>query len=146
MALANLSATANDCYVGGSFYMMWWLAGDSSMQTGFVIADHATNDAEVIICSTSGIPFGVAALQSTVDVDTAFTDAILYSFYALHSGTVFRLGKDTTAQVIKLGDSMRRSAAVAGLIGGGALDANSHVGKYLETEDVGADKWLKVIT
>lgn len=145
MALANLSASANDTYIGGNFYMMWWLAGDALMKCGYVIADHATNDAEVIICSTSGVPFGVAALQADVDIDTLLTDGTVYGFYALHSGTALRLGWQTSGAAIRIHGAVSRSAAVAGTCVE-ARTAGATIGNTLEAEDSPADKWLNVLT
>ena len=57
MAIQELSAVAEDTYIGGNFYMMWWLAGDALHQCGYVVADHATNDTEVIVCGTMLIDY-----------------------------------------------------------------------------------------
>lgn len=145
MALANLSATANDCYIGGPFYMMWWLAGDALMKCGYIVADHATNDAEVIICGTSGIPFGVTALQDDVDIDTLLSDGTTYKFYALHAGTALRVGYEDAVKAIKLGEAMSKSATTAGTVLSGRT-AGSYVGTTLVVEDAAQNLWIEVMS
>lgn len=145
MAIQELSAVAEDTYVGGNFYMMWWNAGDALHQCGYVVADHATNDAEVIVCATSGVPYGVGALQADVDIDTAFTDGVMYQYYVLHAGTVLRIPHDADAQACLKGAAMLRSAAIAGMVEAGTT-AGVVVGYSLKTYDTCADVYLELVT
>lgn len=145
MAIQELSAVANDTYVGGNFYIMWWLAGDALHQPGYMVADHASNDAEVIVCATGGQPFAVGALPNDADIDTAFTDAKMYPYYLLHIGTALRIAHDADAQASLKGAAFIRSAAIAGMIETGTTQGIV-VGYGMKTYDVCADKYLELIT
>jgi len=145
MAIAELSASASDCYVGGAFYLMWWNAGDALHQCGYVVADHATNDAEVIVCGTGGVPYGVCALQADLDIDSVITDGAMYAYYVLHAGTALRVPHDADAAAYLKGAAVIRSAAIAGLVEAGTT-AGVVVGYTLKTTDVAADTWIEVIT
>lgn len=146
MAIQELSAVpASDTYVGGNFYLMWWLAGDALHQTGYVVADHATNDAEVIVCGVGDKPYGVGALQADVDIDTAFSDGSTYSYYLLHAGTILRIAHDADAQASLKGAAFIRSAALAGMVETGTTDQYV-VGWGMRTYDTTADLYLKLIT
>lgn len=146
MVLANLSATAEDTYVGGAFYIMWWKTGDALIKTGHIIAAHTSNDNEVVICPTAAAePAGVAALQADVDIDTAIADDIMSSFYALKAGTVLRIGVDAgTPSFIKawaVSTSTTRAGNIRRSQGLGQL-----VGYPIKTYDSAADKWIEAIT
>ena len=146
MAIAELSATANDTYVGGTFYMVWWNAGDALHQCGYVVADHATNDAEVIVLgTTTGIPYAVCALQADLDIDTVVTDGVMYEYYALHVGTALRVPNDETAQAYLKGTAAMTSTGVAGMVEGGTT-AGLIVGYSLKSVDVAADTYIELIT
>lgn len=145
MAIQELSAVANDTYVGGNFYLMWWLSGDALHQTGYVVADHASNDAEVIVCATGGQPFGVAALHASTDIDSPFSDAVMYPYYLLHCGTALRVAHDADAQASLKGAAFIRSAALAGMVETGTTNGIV-VGYGLKTYDACADKYLELIT
>jgi len=145
MAIQELSAVAEDTYVGGNFYMMWWNAGDALHQCGYVVADHATEDAEVIVCSTSGIPYGVGALQADVDIDTAFTDGVMYEYYCLHAGTVLRIPNDEDDLAALKGAAFIRSDAVAGMVEQNST-AGYVVGYIMKTMDATVDLYLELIT
>lgn len=145
MAIQELSAVANDTYVGGNFYLMWWLTGDALHQTGYVVADHASNDAEVIVCATGGRPFAVGALPSDADIDTPFPDGYMFPYYLLHAGTVLRVAHDEDAQASLKGAAFIRSAADAGMVETGTTQGII-VGFGMKTYDVCADKYLELIT
>ncbi len=145
MAIAELSASASDTYIGGVFYMVWFEAGDSSHQCGYVISDDATSDEEVIVCATGGTPFAVTALQADLDIDTSVTAGTMYEYYALHAGTALRVGHDTDADATFKGTAFIRSAAIAGLVESGTT-AGLVVGYGLKTYDVAADKYVELIT
>ena len=145
MAIQELSAVANDTYVGGNFVVAWWNAGDALHQCGYVVADHATNDDEVIVCGTGGTPFAVTALQADLDIDTVVVDGIMYKYYLLHAGTILRVGHDTDANAYLKGAGAIRSAAIAGLVEAGTT-AGAVVGYSVKTYDAGADLYLELIT
>ena len=145
MAIAELSASASDTYIGGSFFIVWFNAGDALHQCGYVVSDHATNDAEVIVCATSGTPFAVTALQADLDIDTAVTDGVMYEYYALHAGTALRVAHDTDADATFKGTAFLRSAAIAGMVESGTT-AGLVVGYGLKTYDAAADKYVELIT
>lgn len=145
MAIAELSASAADTYIGGLFYMMWWEAGDSSHQCGYVISDDATADEEVLVCATGGTPFGVTALQADLDIDSSVTSGKMYEYYALHAGTALRIGHDTDADATFKGTAFLRSAAIAGLVESGST-AGVVVGYGLKTYDAAADMYVELIT
>lgn len=147
MAIAELSDTASDTYIGGTFYMMWHLAGDAAHQCGYVVASHATVDLEVIVCGTGGIPFCVTALQHDLDIDSVITDGEMYEYYLLHVGTALLLPHDTNADAAFAGEDMGRSETVAGMINAApTVEDNELVGRLMKVYDVAADKWLEVIT
>ena len=100
MAIAELSATASDCYVAGNFVLKWMEAGDSSHQCGYIVEADATADEEVIVCSTDGFPWLVTALQADLDIDTSVTAGSMYSYYTLHAGTVLRVPHDTNSDAL----------------------------------------------
>lgn len=146
MALADLSGTANDTYVGGSFYMMWWLAGDALMKCGLVIGAHASNDAEVIICPTAAKePAGITALQADVDIDTALTDGTVYGFYALGAGTVLRVGVDAGTPSLTKAWATSTSTTRAGNVRR-SQGLGQEIGYPIKTYDSAADTWIEVIT
>lgn len=145
MAIEELGDVANDTYVAGAFVMSWFLTGDALQQCGQVNADHATNDAETIICGTAGVPFGITALQAAVDIDTPIADGIMSSSYTLHAGTVLRVGNDATAAAYFKGTGAITSTTVAGLVEDGTT-AGVVVGYSMKTYDAGADKYLELIT
>lgn len=145
MAIQELSAVANDTYIGGNFYIMWYLAGDALHQCGYVVADHANIDTEVIVCGTGDIPFGVCALQNDLDIDSVITDGVMYSYYVLHAGTALRIPHDTDASATLKGAAFLRSAAIAGLVEAGST-AGVVVGYGLKTYDAAADLYLDLIT
>jgi hypothetical protein len=147
MAIAELSATANDTYIGGTFYMMWHLAGDAVHQCGYVVASHATEDLEMIVCGVGGIPACVTALQHDLDIDTEITDGVMYEYYLLHVGTALLLPHDTNADAAFAGEDMGRSETVAGMINAGpTIEDNELVGRLMKVYDAAADCWLEVIT
>ena len=145
MAIAELSASADDTYVGGEFYMMWWEAGDSSHQCGYVIMDDGTAAEEVKVCATSGVPFGVTALQADLDIDTSVTSGKMYEYYALHAGTILRIPHDADAAAGLKGNAYLRSAAIAGMVELGTT-AGVVVGYALKTYDAPADTYIELIT
>jgi len=146
--MANLSDTANDTYIGGQFYIMWWEAGDSSHKCGEVIMDD--NQEEVKICSTSGQPCGFTALQAAVDIDTDVTSGVTYQYYCRKMGTVLYLYHDTGTGAIAKSQLICRSDAVAGanekkFIQGGALE-DIETGISLGKVASPASTWFMVIT
>jgi len=146
MTQASLSTTASDTYIGGSFYMMWWLAGDGNMKCGYTITDHATIDTEVIICTVNTAPFGVTALQADVDIDTALTDGVMYEFYSLHAGTALRIPHEDDA-----GATLKGAAFVTSVDGdAGTVQAGTTAGKVvgygLKTYDTAQGAFLDLIT
>ena len=144
--MADLSGTAEDTYVGGNFYMMWWLSGDALMKCGYVTADHAENDMEVIICPKAGTPNAVAALQADVDIDTLLTDGVMYQFYSLHAGTVLRVQCEDDATASFKGDCFIASNdGDAGMVEE-ATTAGAVVGYLMKTTDVAAAAWIELIT
>lgn len=145
MAIAELSASANDTYVGGAFYMMWWEAGDSSHQCGYVVEDDATADEEVIVGSTDCVPFAVTALQADLDIDTEVTSGLIYEYYALHAGTVLLIPHDADAAAGFKGNAYLRSAAIAGMVELGTT-AGVVVGYAMRTYDTPADTYIELIT
>ena len=146
MALDDLSDTANDTYVGGSFYMMWWEAGDSTMKAGLVCSDDATADEEIIVCAVNGIPFAVTALQATVDINTAVTAGVMYEYYRLHTGTVLRLVHEDDAGTMAKGQAMVISInGDAGTIQSGTT-AEKVVGYSMEYDATAQANWRQVIT
>ena len=147
MAIAELSATASDTYIGGTFFMTWRLAGDALHQCGYVCASHATIDLELIVCGTSGIPFSVCALQHDLDIDSVVTDGVMYEYYVLHVGTLLHLPHDGNTDAAFAGEDMGRSESIAGLINAGpTIEDNELVGRLFQVYDVAADCWLEVIT
>ena len=145
MAIAELSATAGDTYVGGAFYMMWWEAGDASHQCGYVVEDDGTAAEEVTVCATNGVPFAVTALQADLDIDTSVTAGIMYEYYALHAGTVLRVPHDADAAAGLKGNAYIRSDAIAGMVEKNTT-AGVVVGYSLKTLDAPADTYIELIT
>ena len=146
MAIESLSDTANDTYVGGAFYMMWWEAGDGNMKAGYVASDDASADEEIIICAVNGTPFAVTALQATVDIDTALTSGIMYEYYALHIGTVLEIPHEDDAGTVARGQAMVISIdGDAGAIQSGTT-AGKVVGYGMELNATAQGDFIKVIT
>lgn len=146
MAIASLSATASDTYVGGTFYMQWMLSGDALHKCGYICASHATEDLEFSVCPTGGTPASVLALQADLDIDTLVTDGVMYEYYSLHVGTALRLGCEETATALFIGTAVIASAdGVAGLFEA-ATTAGAVAGYSLEVVDVAADKWVEIMT
>jgi len=145
MAIAELSASHNDTYVGGNFYMMWWEAGDSSHQCGYVIEDDASADDEVIVCSTDGVPCGITALQNDLDIDTAVTSGKMYEYYCLHIGTVLMVPHDEDDAASLKGQAYLRSAADAGMVELGTT-AGVVVGYSQKTYDAPVDCYIELVT
>lgn len=145
--MADLSGTAADTYVGGNFYIMWWLSGDALMKCGYVTADHATNDTEVIICPTGGTPNSIVALQAIVDIDTLLTDGVMYEFYSLHAGTVLTVKIEDDATAALKGEAFIASAdGDAGTVEL-ASTAGLVVGYSMKSYDTDAQgTWVELIT
>lgn len=145
MAIAELSASASDTYIGGTFYMMWLLSGDALHQCGYVCASHATND-EAVVCPTGGTPGMVCALQNDLDIDTVITDGVMYEYYSLHAGTALRLPYEETAGALFIGTAVIASFdGVAGMVEA-ATTAGTIAGYSLKVVDAAADLWVEVIT
>lgn len=146
MALANLSTIANDCYIGGQFYTMWWLAGDAHMKCGFLTGAHASNDAEMISTYAATVsPAAVAALQADVDIDTALSDASMYEFYMLGAGTLFNIPHDGTIEAILKGKGLEGTAGTArGTVK--SWDGTGQIlGYTIRTYDTTEQEWLKMV-
>ena len=146
--MADLSATANDTYIGGQFWIAWWEAGDGSHKCGEVIMDDVVE--EVKICSTSGQPCGFTALQPDVDIDTDLTSGITYQYYCRKMGTVLYLYHDAGTGAIAKGQLICRSDAVAGSnerkwMQGGALE-DIETGISFGKVASPASTWFMVIT
>lgn len=141
-----LSASANDTYVGGAFYMMWWLAADGNMKCGYTITDHATEDEGVIICTINTAPYGVTALQADVDIDTALTDGVMYQNYILHVGTALRIPHEDDA-----GAGLKGAACVTSIDGdAGTVEYGTTAGKVVgygvKSYDTAVGAFLDLIT
>lgn len=148
MALANLSdLPANDCYIGGQFYMMWWLAGDAYMKCGFLAGSHASNDGELISTYAATVnPCAVAALQADVDIDTALSDGTMYEFYMLGCGTHLRLPHDGTVGALLKGDPLENTASTARGTVKKWVTPGKIMGFVTKTIDAAEQVWIKGIT
>ena len=147
MVAGNLSdVPANDTYVGGSFVIEWFEAGDSAHKCGEVVEAESTGNAgEVIVCSTDGIPFAVLGLQADLDIDTDVTEGLSYMYYLLHAGTILRIPHDETAETGIRGEACIRSAAVGGSVYKGTT-AGVVVGYLVRDDTTCASSWLVLIT
>lgn len=146
MALDSLSDYGADTYIGGAFYLMWWLAGDGNMKCGYTITDHATNDTEVIIGTLNTACYGITALQSDVDIDTAITDGTICSNYVFHIGTALRVIHEDDAEATLKGAAFVPSIdGDAGTVQAGTT-AGRVVGYALKTYDVTAGDFIELIT
>lgn len=147
MALANLSTIASDCYIGGSFYIMWWLAGDANMKCGFLAGSHASNDAELISTYAATVtPAAVGALQADVDIDTAFSDGTWYQYYMLGVGTGLRIPHDGTIEALLKGDPLENTAGTARGTVHKWVTPGKIIGAMIETVDAAEQVWLKMIS
>ena len=146
MAIEELSTRASDCYIGGNFNMIWRLAGDSVHQCAYVVEGDASVNGEVIACSTDGLPLAVTALQASLDIDTEVTEGVMYEYYLLHSATMLWLPHDTNADAIVEGDSLIRSASVAGMVDTPATSVANVVGWIIEKLAAAVDLYIKAVT
>lgn len=146
MAIAELSASASDTYIGGTFYIQWLLSGDALHQCGYICASHATND-EAIVCPVDGVPGMVCALQADLDIDTVVVDERMLAYYMLHAGTGLRVPYEETAGALFHGTAVITcvTGGVAGMVEVGTT-AGVVVGYSLKVVDAAADTWVEVIT
>jgi hypothetical protein len=115
MANTDLSYYANDTYIGGPHYVMWFEAGDGNMKAGYLCMDDGSDAGEVKVCATDGDAFGAIAKDAIVDIDTAISVGESVKLY-LPVGTLLRLKHDGTDQSVTRGVRIQSSDSVAGAI------------------------------
>ena len=110
-------ATLTNCLIAlnGIEGPEWYQAGDSLIKPCYVVMEDDAD--EVKICSTSGKPLGVAALDGDHDLNTIYTIGVSVPVYLIGSKiSIYVLHDGTAADVLTKGISVNASSNTAGAV------------------------------
>jgi hypothetical protein len=102
----------------------YFQAGDSLIKPSYVVMEDDAD--EVKICSTSGLPIGIAGCPAYHDMNTVFTVGVRVPIYMLGSGVeIMVLHDGAAAASITKGEKVKRSGTTAGMV----IDIPAYVAK-----------------